>query len=101
MRLDDTQLTAVRQCATECFGKDARVWLFGSRTDDAARGGDIDLLVEVASGDLVEALRAKYDFLARLKQRIGDQRIDVVVSTAGRMPTPPIVEVAKSTGIRL
>ncbi|AYH45339.1 nucleotidyltransferase domain-containing protein [Azoarcus sp. DN11] len=25
------------------YGKDARIWLFGSRADDGQRGGDVDL----------------------------------------------------------
>ncbi|MCF7992786.1 MAG: nucleotidyltransferase domain-containing protein [Thiohalocapsa sp.] len=101
MRLDQTQLTAIRHVATECFGDDARLWLFGSRVDDAARGGDIDLLVEIPSLDSEQALRAKYDFLALLKQRIGDRRVDVVLSTAGSANPPDIVEIAKQTGVRL
>jgi predicted nucleotidyltransferase len=101
MRLDHTQLTAIRDVAAECFGDDARLWLFGSRVDDATRGGDIDLLVEIPSLDSERALRAKYDFLALLKRRIGDRRVDVVLSTAGSANPPAIVEIAKQTGVRL
>lgn len=46
MRLNAAQTRTILHCVREQFGADARVMLFGSRLDDAARGGDVDLLVE-------------------------------------------------------
>ena len=46
MRLTAEQAETIRRATAEIFGPDARVRLFGSRLDDAACGGDIDLLVE-------------------------------------------------------
>ena len=46
MRLSTTQTRLIVQCVRQQFGADARVMLFGSRLDDTARGGDVDLLVE-------------------------------------------------------
>ena len=46
MRLTPAQHSAIRTTATEIFGEDAIIWLFGSRVDDDKRGGDIDLLIE-------------------------------------------------------
>lgn len=46
MRLTIDQTRVILQCVQRQFGADARVMLFGSRLDDSARGGDIDLLVE-------------------------------------------------------
>ena len=45
MRLSTDQIFAIRQAATVAFGQGTSVWLFGSRVDDAKKGGDIDLLV--------------------------------------------------------
>ena len=39
MRLSADQIEAIKQETAHFFGADARVWLFGSRADDAARGG--------------------------------------------------------------
>lgn len=49
MRLTIKQADIIRQTACRRFGGDARVWLFSSRVDDSARGGDIDLLVEIGT----------------------------------------------------
>ena len=46
MRLSPAQARVIVQCVRQQFGADARVMLFGSRLDDTARGGDVDLLVE-------------------------------------------------------
>lgn len=45
MRLTDGQKAAIRETAAECFGSTVQVMVFGSRVDDSARGGDIDLLI--------------------------------------------------------
>jgi predicted nucleotidyltransferase len=54
---------------------DAAVYLFGSRVDDAAKGGDIDLLVLSRKIDLMQKLA----ILGRLHRALGEQRIDLVV----------------------
>lgn len=46
MRLSVDQTRVILHCVRQQFGADARVMLFGSRLDDTARGGDVDLLVE-------------------------------------------------------
>lgn len=46
MRLSQDQVQAIKFTAQTVLGNDARVTLFGSRTDDHRRGGDIDLLFE-------------------------------------------------------
>jgi predicted nucleotidyltransferase len=54
------------------------IYLFGSRVDDSKKGGDIDLWIESAHDP--ELFTKKISFLARLKRRIGDRKIDVVFS---------------------
>ena len=49
MRLSPEQTRVILQCVRQQFGADAGVMLFGSRLDDGARGGDIDLLAESLS----------------------------------------------------
>lgn len=102
MRLTEGQIEAIKTLTAACFGDDAEVYLFGSRTDDTRRGGDIDLYIKVPQSDPAATLDAKLSFLAQLKQRIGDQRIDLVVGNPqhDRAP-PPIITIAQRTGLRL
>jgi predicted nucleotidyltransferase len=102
MRLSDLQVDAIKEIATACFGQASEVYLFGSRADDQRRGGDIDLYIEADVPQPEDRLDAKLKFLAQLKQRIGDQRIDLVIgSGAGGVRRSGIAEIAKRTGVRL
>jgi predicted nucleotidyltransferase len=82
MRLSEAQRRAIVAETARIFGPDATVRLFGSRTDDAARGGDIDLHVE-ATGDGAELLDRELKLYAGLIRRLGDRRIDIVVHSRG------------------
>ena len=77
MRLTKYEIESIRKIFYETF-KDGRIYLFGSRLDDTKRGGDIDLYIQTE--DKNDLLLKKVDFLAKLKDKIGDQKIDVVVS---------------------
>ncbi|MCI5129973.1 MAG: nucleotidyltransferase domain-containing protein [Candidatus Electrothrix sp. EH2] len=46
MRLLDSQLDDIRTVIPRYAGNGCKVYLFGSRLDDEARGGDVDLLIE-------------------------------------------------------
>ena len=72
----------------------AEVYLFGSRTDESARGGDIDLWVRSARIDYADRLRLQ----VRLKERMGWQRIDLLVSASD---DDPMVRAAAETAVRL
>jgi predicted nucleotidyltransferase len=99
MRLTEEQRRIVRDEVTRIFGPGALVRLFGSRVDDHARGGDIDLHIE-AIGTPAELLERELRLQARLVRRLGDRCIDVVVH--GRdQPLRPIDEHARQTGVAL
>jgi len=46
MRLSETEKSAIQETARKHFGEGVKVYLFGSRTNDQGKGGDIDLLLE-------------------------------------------------------
>lgn len=99
MRLNSQTLLAIQQAASECFAPGATVRLFGSRLDDARRGGDIDLLIEpptqLTPGDLVATRNA---FLARLYRVLGEQKIDVLIAPASEPDDRPVVRTARRDG---
>lgn len=101
MRLTQENINAIKRTAAEVFGSEASIWLFGSRIDENRRGGDIDLMVENIDPDWEKIALQKARFLARLKTRIGDRRIDLVVHPTGSDQSRPIAESAHRTGIRL
>ncbi|WP_291991141.1 nucleotidyltransferase domain-containing protein [Candidatus Accumulibacter sp. ACC007] len=47
MRLITLQIEAIRDLSRQVAGEQARVRVFGSRLDDRARGGDLDLMIEL------------------------------------------------------
>ncbi|MBU3694042.1 MAG: nucleotidyltransferase domain-containing protein [Rhodocyclaceae bacterium] len=99
MRLQQDQVEQILATTRELLGGDTRVWLFGSRVDDDARGGDIDLLVETRQ-PIEQPVTWAARLTARLQRRLGDRRIDVLVTAAGVAPEP-IHQVARVEGILL
>jgi predicted nucleotidyltransferase len=105
MRLNDDQIQAIRQAATNAFGQGTSVWLFGSRVDDAKKGGDIDLLVCPQVRSAEDAAEPQQTFMQKIKmlnlleRYLGERKIDLVVEQA--QDPRPIVEVAHKTGIKL
>ena len=70
-------------------GSDARVYLFGSRTRDELRDGDIDLLVELPAPRSTDArLQVSIRTAARLQRLIGERKIDVLVADPLSPETP-------------
>jgi hypothetical protein len=73
---DATPIAAARaipDTVLPVLGPDARAHLFGSRSDDRLRGGEIDLLVEAAQAEDRPAV-ASARIGARLQQALGDRR---------------------------
>jgi predicted nucleotidyltransferase len=99
MRLTEEQHTKIRDAVQRTLGDQARVWLFGSRVDDDAKGGDIDLYVEL-EGSASDALERQMQLYAALHRALGLQRIDLVVHRQGE-PKRPIDVEARRTGMRL
>ncbi len=75
MRLTEFEKNAIKQSAGEVFGENVQVYLFGSRVDDAKKGGDIDLYIKA---EVDNKFTKKINFLVTLERKIGEQKIDVI-----------------------
>ena len=78
MRLSEFEILTIRTLARHHFGKNVHVLLFGSRTRDLDRGGDIDLYISHPGREELNT-RTKINFITDLILQIGDQKVDVVL----------------------
>lgn len=99
MRLTSNQIQIIRQLAREVAGERSLVRVFGSRLDDTARGGDIDLLVEFAEPVNNPALIAAH-LSARVSRAMQGRKVDVLLSAPNLMRMP-IHDLAFKEGILL
>lgn len=99
MRLSPFQVQAIKSSAIHAFGGGVSIYLFGSRVDDKAKGGDIDLFVET---DLEKgkAMLAQLKFVVALQKKIGEQKVDVIVQSQDT-DNQPVFQEARRTGVLL
>ena len=87
MRLTNDQINIIRQLASQIAGSQSRVRVFGSRLDDAARGGDIDLMLELPGPVDNPALMAA-QMSARVSRAMHGRKVDVLLSAPNLMHLP-------------
>jgi predicted nucleotidyltransferase len=95
MRLSAADQDAIRS-AVRAQDPGARIILFGSRVDDRARGGDIDLLVISDRVDFRGEWRVRRDILDQL----GWQKLDLIVVRSDELDSG-IARLALESGIPL
>lgn len=78
MRLTPDQINTIREATASVAGQAARVWLFGSRVDDTALGGDVDLLLEL-DAPVEEPAMLAAQLSARVSRAMSGRGVDVVV----------------------
>ncbi len=93
MRLAEEERSAICNVIREADGE-ASIYLFGSRVNDSAKGGDIDLLVLSRKISLM----VKLAILGKLHQILGERKIDIAVYQDDSKPFPRMV---MQEGIRL
>jgi predicted nucleotidyltransferase len=102
MRLRPEDQQPITQAAREVFAPGTAVLLFGSRTDDRRRGGDVDLLIETpAPMPPAERVARRTRFITKLYRSLDEQRIDAVITTRGEPDARPVVALARNTGVLL
>jgi predicted nucleotidyltransferase len=99
MRLTEFQHQVIKHEVARIMGDDVEVLLFGSRTDDSRRGGDIDLYLETPEPRGL-GWRQVLRLNAALQEQLGEQKFDIILHQAGE-PLKPIHIEARRHGVRL
>lgn len=87
MRLTSDQIQTIRQLTYEIAGVKSSVRVFGSRLDDSARGGDLDLMLELMEPVENPALMAA-QMSARVSRAMHGRKVDVLLSAPNLMRLP-------------
>ncbi len=96
MRLTDYQTQVIRRLARQVGGNQSRVRVFGSRLDDTAHGGDLDLMLEIPEPVDNPALMAA-QLSALVSRVLFGRKVDVLLCAPNLMRLP-IHDIAFSEG---
>ena len=93
MRLSEGEVSIIKT-TIRTFNPSARVILFGSRTDNSQKGGDIDLFIisNKISG------KEKRNIRIALEDNLGEQKLDIRIEPE---PKTPFARIAMREGIEL
>ena len=99
MRITKQQIKILKEAVKKVVGEQAKIWLFGSRLDDNARGGDIDILVSL--DNIVEKPASTVAKIsAKVMMKMQGQKIDVLLE-APNLEKLPIHTAVHNQGILL
>ncbi|GJQ51011.1 MAG: hypothetical protein HKUEN01_33970 [Candidatus Kuenenia stuttgartiensis] len=98
MRITSSEQKIIRSSVKKHFGRNADVYIFGSRADNDKKGGDIDLYI-TTDMPTSEIIRGKISLLIDLENVLGEQKIDVVINNHTKQK--PIYEIAEKEGVKL
>jgi predicted nucleotidyltransferase len=96
MRLTTRQAKIIAQLVSRYAGDTAEIYLFGSRLNDQAKGGDVDILIEM-DRRLSRIERGR--IIMELEQSLG-LPVDILVHVRNTEPTP-FLKIAHSHAERL
>lgn len=96
MRLTKQQTETITQTVTRLAGIGSAIYLFGSRLNDQAKGGDIDLFIE---SDTQLSLIQRAQIKMELESQLG-LPVDIVSKSRGAVATPFQI-IAQSQSIQL
>jgi len=94
MRLTNKEINTIKGSVL-ALDASAHVYLFGSRVDDAKRGGDIDLLIESNSLTKQDLRKIRWQFF----DIFGEQKMDLVLDTG--IENQAFIHMIKPTAVQL
>jgi hypothetical protein len=95
LRLQQNQIDQIHLVLSSFFiNTKYQLYLYGSRTDDTKKGGDIDLLIITPKEGLKIFNEKKLDILVQLKKQpaIGDRRIDLKCAIPEQIQVDPFLK---------
>lgn len=99
MRITERDREQIKKIVHDTLGENSKVLLFGSRTDDNLRGGDVDLLIITEFPvEHPAALSAKTS--AKISRIFNGRPVDVLLSSPN-LKKLPIHDIAENQGIVL
>ena len=87
MRLTDCQIQIILQLARQVAGNQCQVRVFGSRLDDAAHGGDLDLILDLPE-PLDNPALISAQMSALVSRAMHGRKVDVLLSAPNLMRLP-------------
>lgn len=103
MRLNSHDTLAIVLTLNTYIGNNqASLALYGSRTDDSKKGGDIDLLLTVHSDVIYSTLKSKkLKILQEIADKIGERKVDLLITTESKAKHDPFIKMIRPTSILL
>jgi predicted nucleotidyltransferase len=99
MRLTPAQIDTIKSTTQAMLGEGALVTLFGSRVDDQAKGGDVDLMIEVHQ-NLQEPALIAARIASQISRAMHGRKVDVLLK-APNLLEQPIHRFAQQQGVVL
>ncbi|AXY40721.1 nucleotidyltransferase domain-containing protein [Halomonas sp. JS92-SW72] len=99
MRLNQREIDAIKAVVIEICGDRAVVRLFGSRLDDSAKGGDIDLMVELDEA-VDHPARLSAWLSVKVMRATQGRKVDVILA-APNLEELPIHRIGREQGVIL
>lgn len=93
IRLKTEEIQIIKE-AVASLDPQARIFLFGSRTDPSKKGGDIDILILSHFLKEIDSLK----ILKRIFEQLEEQKIDILIASD---TTEPFVQLAISGSVEL
>ena len=88
MRLNSKEVKSIREAFQFCAPTEKfDLYLFGSRTDDSKKGGDIDLLVVTEEPFKTSFVNLKAKIKLKIFETLDEQKIDITVATTAELAT--------------
>jgi predicted nucleotidyltransferase len=104
LRISSEQIIQIHESIKFFFREtEYTLYLYGSRTKDYLKGGDIDLLLLTTDKGVILFKKFNLDILIKIKKNsiIGDRRIDLKAATPEDLNKDPFLKLIKDELIQI